>query len=91
MCDLRGVPGEAVAQERDEVIGADGVPGLVLVQDLDHAAPPHPGTMRESPVEVPQDRSRHVPHDASRAGGVVGEHLLDPPERDATRTGFVVQ
>ncbi len=64
------VPRKPVAQERLEIVGGDGVTGFVLVQRLDEAASPHAGTVRESAVEVPENRSRlsrpasHIPHHA---------------------------
>ena len=55
--DLVAVPGKPVAQERAQLLGANAVAGHVLVERLDHGTAPHPGSVGEGAVEVPQDQA----------------------------------
>ena len=52
---LGRVPRKAATQRRDEGVGVRLGAGLLLAEDLEQAATPPPGPLRERAVEVPQD------------------------------------
>ena len=56
---LGRVPGKAATQRRDEGVRVRLGAGLLLAQDLEEAATPPPGPLRERAVEVPQDDPAH--------------------------------